>query len=135
MCRFLAVRYSDVNLVCIFHLMEPTILRKNRLLWWKVPSAASRTFLHRLGLRSSSIGQFRTHPSDSCPARFKRLILPLRGYVTTFYQLLNLHSVDTRALCQKNEVSVEAKQRPVKMDDRTIYRTPFQTGIDRRSHL
>jgi hypothetical protein len=40
-------------------------------------------------------------------------------------------------LCQKNEGSVEVKQRPIKMGDRTIYRTlspkrtPFQTGIDR----
>jgi hypothetical protein len=41
-----------------------------------------------------------------------------------------------RTLCQKNEVSVEIKQRPIKMDGRTVYRTlsskgsPFQTGID-----
>jgi hypothetical protein len=41
------------------------------------------------------------------------------------------------ALCQKNEVSVEIKQRPVKMGGRTTYwtlppkRTPFQNGIDR----
>jgi hypothetical protein len=40
------------------------------------------------------------------------------------------------ALCQKNEGSVEVKQRPIKMGGRTIYRilslkrTPFQTGID-----
>jgi ribonuclease HI len=43
----------------------------------------------------------------------------------------------TRTLCQKNEGSVEVKQRPIKMGGRTIYRTlspkrtPFQTGIDR----
>jgi hypothetical protein len=43
----------------------------------------------------------------------------------------------TRALCQKNEGSViKVKQRPVKMDGRTTYRTlspkraPFQIGID-----
>jgi hypothetical protein len=38
----------------------------------------------------------------------------------------------TRALCQKNEGSVEVKQTPIKMSGRTIYRTlsPFQTGID-----
>jgi hypothetical protein len=42
----------------------------------------------------------------------------------------------TRALCQKNEGSVEIKQRPIKMGGMTIYRTlshkmtPFQTGID-----
>jgi hypothetical protein len=30
---------------------------------------------------------------------------------------------DSRALCQKNEGSVEAKQRSIKMGDRTIYRT------------
>jgi hypothetical protein len=41
-----------------------------------------------------------------------------------------------RALCQKNKGSVEIKQRSIKMDGRTIYRTlspkgtPFQTGID-----
>jgi hypothetical protein len=29
----------------------------------------------------------------------------------------------TRALCQKNEGSVEAKQRIIKMGDRTIYKT------------
>jgi hypothetical protein len=40
-------------------------------------------------------------------------------------------------LCQKNEGSVEIKQRPVKMDGGTIYwtmpskRTPFQNGVDR----
>jgi hypothetical protein len=43
----------------------------------------------------------------------------------------------TRALCQKNEGSVEAKQRPVKMGGRTIHRTlspkrtHFQSWIDR----
>jgi hypothetical protein len=43
----------------------------------------------------------------------------------------------TRALCQKNEGSVEIKQRPIKMEGRTIYRTlspkrrPFQIAIDR----
>jgi hypothetical protein len=43
----------------------------------------------------------------------------------------------TRALWQKNEGSVEIKQRPIKMGGRTIYRTlspkrtPFQTRIDR----
>jgi hypothetical protein len=43
----------------------------------------------------------------------------------------------TRSLCLKNEGSVEAKQRRIKMGDRTIYRTlspkrtPFQTGTDR----
>jgi hypothetical protein len=41
-----------------------------------------------------------------------------------------------RALCQKNEGSVEIKHRPIKMGGRTVYRTlsrkraPFQTGID-----
>jgi hypothetical protein len=41
-----------------------------------------------------------------------------------------------RTLCQKNKGSVEIKQRPIKMDRRTIYRTqssegiPIQTGID-----
>jgi hypothetical protein len=41
-----------------------------------------------------------------------------------------------RALFQKNKGCVEMKQRPIKMDNRTIYRTlspkgtPFQTGID-----
>jgi hypothetical protein len=29
----------------------------------------------------------------------------------------------TRALCQKNAGSVEVKQKPIKMDGRTIYRT------------
>jgi hypothetical protein len=29
----------------------------------------------------------------------------------------------TRALCQKNEGSVEIKQRPVKIGGRTVYRT------------
>jgi hypothetical protein len=37
----------------------------------------------------------------------------------------------TRTLCQKNEGSVEAKQKPVKIDGRTFYRTPFQTGTNR----
>jgi hypothetical protein len=43
----------------------------------------------------------------------------------------------TSALCQKNEGSVEVKQRPIEMGVRTIYRKlspkrePFQTGIDR----
>jgi hypothetical protein len=42
----------------------------------------------------------------------------------------------TRVLCQKNEGSVKAKQRPVKVGGRTTYRTlspkraPFQIGID-----
>jgi hypothetical protein len=41
------------------------------------------------------------------------------------------------ALFQKNEVSVEIKQRTIKMDGRIVHRTlppkrtPFQTGIDR----
>jgi hypothetical protein len=41
-----------------------------------------------------------------------------------------------RTLCQKNEGSVEAKQRPTKMGGRITYwtlppkRTPFQTRID-----
>jgi hypothetical protein len=41
-----------------------------------------------------------------------------------------------RALCQKNEGSVEIKHRPAKMGGRTTYRTlspkraPFQTGVD-----
>jgi hypothetical protein len=41
-----------------------------------------------------------------------------------------------RTLCQKNKGSVEIKQRPIKMDSGTIYRTlspkgkSFQTGID-----
>jgi hypothetical protein len=41
-----------------------------------------------------------------------------------------------RALCQKNEGSLEIKQRPTKMGGRTTYRTlspqraPFQIGID-----
>jgi hypothetical protein len=40
-------------------------------------------------------------------------------------------------LCQKNEGFVKIKQRPVKMDGRTVYRTlspkrtPFQTGTNR----
>jgi hypothetical protein len=40
------------------------------------------------------------------------------------------------ALCQKNEGSVKAEQRPVKMGGKTTYRTlspkrePFQIGID-----
>jgi hypothetical protein len=37
----------------------------------------------------------------------------------------------TSVLCQKNEGSVKIKQRPTKMGGRTIYRTPFQIGIDR----
>jgi hypothetical protein len=43
----------------------------------------------------------------------------------------------TRVFCQQNKGSVKTKQRPIKMDGRTIYRTlspkraPFQTGIDR----
>jgi hypothetical protein len=46
-----------------------------------------------------------------------------------------------RTLCQKYKGSVEIKQRPIKMDSRTIYRTlsskgtSFQTGIDGWSHL
>jgi hypothetical protein len=42
----------------------------------------------------------------------------------------------TRALCQKNEGSVEIKQRPTEMNGRTTYRTqspkrtPFQIGVD-----
>jgi hypothetical protein len=41
-----------------------------------------------------------------------------------------------RTLCQKNKGSVEIKERPIKMDSRTIYRTlsskgtPLQTRID-----
>jgi hypothetical protein len=41
-----------------------------------------------------------------------------------------------RTLCQKNKGSAEIKQRPIKMDSRTIYRTlscngtPFQNGIE-----
>jgi hypothetical protein len=43
----------------------------------------------------------------------------------------------TRALCQKNERSLEIKQRPIKMGGRSVCRTlspkrtPFQTGIER----
>jgi hypothetical protein len=43
----------------------------------------------------------------------------------------------TRALCQKNEGSVEVKQRPIKTGGKTIYktkspkRTSFKTGTDR----
>jgi hypothetical protein len=43
----------------------------------------------------------------------------------------------TRALCQKNEGSVEVKQGPIKMGGRTIYRTmspkrtPFEPGTNR----
>jgi hypothetical protein len=43
----------------------------------------------------------------------------------------------TRALCQKNEGSVEVKQRSFKIGGRTVYRslppkrTPIQTGFDR----
>jgi hypothetical protein len=46
-----------------------------------------------------------------------------------------------RVLCQKNERSVEIKQRPTKMGGRTTYgslllkRAPFQIGIDWWSHL
>jgi hypothetical protein len=46
-----------------------------------------------------------------------------------------------RILCQKNKGSVEIKQRPIKMDSWTIYRTltskrtPFQIGTGRWSHL
>jgi hypothetical protein len=46
-----------------------------------------------------------------------------------------------RTLCQKVKGSIETKQRPIKMDSRTIYRalsskrTPFQTGTDEWSHL
>jgi hypothetical protein len=46
-----------------------------------------------------------------------------------------------RALCQKNRGSVEIKQRPIKLDSRTVYRTlsskgtPFQTGNDGWFHL
>jgi hypothetical protein len=46
-----------------------------------------------------------------------------------------------RALCQNSEGSVEIKQRPIKLEGRTIHRTlspkrtPFQTEIDRPSHL
>jgi hypothetical protein len=42
----------------------------------------------------------------------------------------------TRALCEKNEISVEIKHRTIKMGGRTLYRTlspkraPFQTEID-----
>jgi hypothetical protein len=46
-----------------------------------------------------------------------------------------------RVLCQKNEGSVEIKQRSIKRGGKTIYRTlspkraPCETGIDRWSHL
>jgi hypothetical protein len=46
-----------------------------------------------------------------------------------------------RTFYQKNKGSVKIKQRPIKMDSRTIHRTlsskgkPFQIGIDRLSHL
>jgi hypothetical protein len=43
---------------------------------------------------------------------------------------------DIRTLCQKNKGSVKIKQKPTKIDTRTIHRTlsskgtPFQIGID-----
>jgi hypothetical protein len=42
----------------------------------------------------------------------------------TFFlcDILRTQGIYTRALCKKNEGSVEAKQRPVKMGDRSIYR-------------
>jgi hypothetical protein len=42
---------------------------------------------------------------------------------------------------KRSKKSVEAQYRAIKMDSRTVYRTlplkgtPFQTGIDGRSHL
>jgi hypothetical protein len=49
--------------------------------------------------------------------------------------------IPTWTLCQKNEGTVETKQKPVAMGDWTTYgtlspeRTPFQNGINRQSHL
>jgi hypothetical protein len=44
--------------------------------------------------------------------------------------------IDIRTLCQKIKRSVEAQQRPIKMDSGAVYRTlssegtPLQTGVD-----
>jgi hypothetical protein len=57
-------------------------------------------------------------------------------------KILGIHNwTYIRALCHKNEGSVEIKQRLTKMGGRTTYRTlspkraPFQIGIDWWSHL
>jgi hypothetical protein len=41
----------------------------------------------------------------------------------------------TRTLCQKNEESVEIKQRPIKMDSKTIYRTLSSKGIHFKTRI
>jgi hypothetical protein len=52
-------------------------------------------------------------------------------------QMDSVNGTYIRTLCQKNKGSVEIKQRPIKMDNRAIYRalsskgTSFQIGIDR----
>jgi hypothetical protein len=49
----------------------------------------------------------------------------------------NSKGTDIRTLCQKIQRSIEAQQRPTKMDSRTIYRTlcHLQTGIDAWFHM
>jgi hypothetical protein len=68
----------------------------------------------------------------------------VKDWITETTKTLGIHNwtqtgkgTYASALCQKNEGSVEIKQRSIKMGGRTIYRTPspkrtpFQTGIDR----
>jgi hypothetical protein len=47
--------------------------------------------------------------------------------------------IPTRTLCQKDQGTVETKQKPVAMGDRTTHGTPertsFQNGINGKSHL
>jgi hypothetical protein len=67
----------------------------------------------------------------------------VRDWMNINIKMLGIHNCtqakkgsDTRAFCQKNEGSVEIKQRPINMGGRTLYRTlspkraPFQIGIN-----
>jgi hypothetical protein len=63
------------------------------------------------------------------------------GHQSILKLLVSIQSIYIRTLCQKNEGSVETKQRPAKMGGRITYwtlppkRTPFQTRIDRWPNL
>jgi hypothetical protein len=62
---------------------------------------------------------------------YKRIVLGIHNWTQTG------KGTYIWALCQKNEGSVEIKQRPIKMGVMTAYwtlppkRTPFQNGVDR----
>jgi hypothetical protein len=84
-----------------------------------------------------------TGPGPACGISIGVAKKAARTGRTEITKILGIHNwtqtgegIYTRAICQKNEGSVEIKQIPVKMGGRTLYRTlspkrvPFQSGTD-----